>query len=188
MIISFGHTSPQLLAGKKTVTRRRWNLSHAEKISARVDHDAWNKLPFAGGRKIARIRLTAPVYQEPITAITADEVTAEGFPELTVDDFLEMWTHKLRGSLDDEVSVVRFRVQSVFVFGRLDISRAESLTDGVIEIKGTDRLPTVGDPAFDVWWHAWMPALRLAKSVHCKAALLAIMSVGGHPFYIMEKI
>ena len=64
MIISFGWTSPALLAGVKTCTRRDWTEHHASWFRAGDLVDAWNTSPRnvrANPHKIATLRLTADV-------------------------------------------------------------------------------------------------------------------------------
>ena len=54
MIISFRHTTPALLAGRKTVTRRSWHPVHLERWQkawdlGRLEHKAYDKSPRQGG-------------------------------------------------------------------------------------------------------------------------------------------
>jgi hypothetical protein len=86
MIVSFGWTSPALLAGVKTVTRRDWAPSHAAKFHKGMLVDAWNWSPRVVQRnphKIAIIRLT----EDPKLELTRDapesDYDAEGFRYLT---------------------------------------------------------------------------------------------------------
>lgn len=62
MIISFGWTTPALLAGVKTVTRRDWNDKHAQQWIDRIGTiaDAWNASPRVVSKQphpIAKIRI-----------------------------------------------------------------------------------------------------------------------------------
>lgn len=67
MIVSFAWTTPALLAGAKTMTRRDWSPSHAAHFKAGMLVDAWDKNPRTGkGRKVATIRITRDPYQAPI--------------------------------------------------------------------------------------------------------------------------
>ena len=71
MILSFGYTSPAFLAGAKTVTRRACSLRTVAsylkgdmidvasgRLIGGVVHQAWDRSPHAGGRRIGSIRLT----------------------------------------------------------------------------------------------------------------------------------
>ena len=86
MIISFGWTTPALLSGNKTVTRRDWNPKHAAKFKAGMLVDAWNTSPRnvkGSPHKVAVIRLTAdPVLEETCFVPPADWY-AEGFEYMT---------------------------------------------------------------------------------------------------------
>lgn len=78
MIISFAHTSPALLAGAKTVTRRDWTAAHAAKFRTGMLVDAWDHSPRVRGRKVATIRLTKDPYVES-SADALGDFWAEGF-------------------------------------------------------------------------------------------------------------
>ena len=117
MIISFGWTTPALLAGAKTCTRRDWNPKHAAKFKAGMLVDAWNTSPRnvkGNPHKIATIRLTADPYIESSAAfdVTGPDDAAEGFQWLighghgeTVGDIIEDWLAHPR-----DLYVVRFEV------------------------------------------------------------------------------
>lgn len=79
MIISFAWTTAALLAGRKTVTRRQWMRSYAEKFYKGQIIDAYDKQPRFGGKRIAVIQLTHdPVYQLDADMPDAD-FEGEGF-------------------------------------------------------------------------------------------------------------
>lgn len=114
MIISFGWTTPALIAGKKTVTRRAWTPKHAAHFKAGMLADAWNTSPRnvkGNPHKVAVIRLTADPYSE-MWKETSAEYDAEGFSHMdsiglqgTVDGILLDWEEHPR-----EMYVVRFEV------------------------------------------------------------------------------
>jgi len=82
VIISFGWTTPALLAGIKTVTRRDWNPKHAARFHAGDLIDAWNTSPrnIRGSPcKVATIRLTNDPYQEWTNEAPEDDYEKEGF-------------------------------------------------------------------------------------------------------------
>src|SRR4030095_966481 len=77
-IISFAYTTPALLAGHKTVTRRYWNPRHAASFSPGEIVQAWDKSPRFGGKKVAEIRITA-IYQENMIDAPDEDYKKEGF-------------------------------------------------------------------------------------------------------------
>lgn len=79
MIISFAWTTPALLAGRKTVTRRNWLNRHADKFEAGILVDAWDKSPRFKGKKVAVIRLTQEPVLEWIADMPDEDFEAEGF-------------------------------------------------------------------------------------------------------------
>lgn len=99
--ISFAHTTPALLAGRKTVTRREWTDRHAKQFHEGDIVDAYDKSPRNGGRKVARIRLTQKPYQERYCDVLAPDFESEGFAYIkeqggkvlgkSVDDLWEAW-------------------------------------------------------------------------------------------------
>ena len=69
MIISFAWTTPQFLAGTKTVTRRDWSdRTFIQWRNAwdeqRLVHAAYDKSPRSGGQKVGTLTLTARPYPE----------------------------------------------------------------------------------------------------------------------------
>lgn len=113
--ISFGWTTPALLAGQKTVTRREWKPAMAAQYHAGDVVDAVDRQLRFKGKRIARIELTCDPYRERTNAIPESDWSAEGFEYLTqiraTTDGLtpeQVWRnwHEVPG----EVWVVRFRV------------------------------------------------------------------------------
>ena len=111
MIISFAYTTAKLLAGKKTVTRRRW-AERQFKIwqnayrSGKLVHDAYDKSPRAGGKKIAQIRLTCQPYKELLQDMPDSDVQAEGGLWRDKADFIAQFP----GSPAVPVTVIRFEL------------------------------------------------------------------------------
>lgn len=95
MRMSFALTERQLLDGTKTVTRRLgWRKVKVgdEAIAVRQCMG----IP-KGGRQVVlgRIRVKS-VRQERLDEITLDDVTREGFPEMTVTGFIEMFCRAMK--------------------------------------------------------------------------------------------
>ncbi|MDE2104298.1 MAG: hypothetical protein KGL39_44080 [Patescibacteria group bacterium] len=89
MIISFAHTTPALIARRKTVTRREWQDDYAARIARQVPGllaDAWNVSPRVVDRKtgkpiggkVATIKLLS-VTKEPMTSMPDEDYEGEGF-------------------------------------------------------------------------------------------------------------
>lgn len=102
MIISFAITSKlareqgkkdPLFTGQKTVTRRLWKPTTAEKYQ-RIFHEqklihAWSNAPYvAGSKHIANIILTASPYQEKLTDMPESDLLAEGDLWPSKDEFI----------------------------------------------------------------------------------------------------
>lgn len=82
MNISFASTTPALLAGHKSVTRRSWS-SRTEKIARKVCDSgdpvmAYDKSTRNGGKPVAIIKLTS-VYVETLIDMPDTDYVAEGF-------------------------------------------------------------------------------------------------------------
>lgn len=83
MILSFAWTKNQFLAGIKTETRRNWSdrqLKLWQKAwdEGRLIHDAYNKVPYAGGWKIGFLKLTKRPYRQKLSEMTFENLKAEG--------------------------------------------------------------------------------------------------------------
>ena len=81
-IISFAWTTPALLAGRKTVTRRDWSPRWVKFIREGDEMAAYDKSPRYGGRQVGVIRLTAPLVQEWTNEAPPSDYEAEGFTYL----------------------------------------------------------------------------------------------------------
>ena len=62
-IISFAWTTPALLAGRKTCTRRNWNNNYARSFKLGEQEQAYDKSPRIGGQQVGIVRLVVePIY------------------------------------------------------------------------------------------------------------------------------
>jgi uncharacterized protein YqfB (UPF0267 family) len=118
-VISFAWTTPALVAGRKTVTRREWSDAYAARFHEGDLIQAWNRQPrFKGAQRVATIRLTADPYPERLCDIPDEDWEGEGFAYLTdigatVQKItpIELWAHwKVT---DDRLYVVRFELVEV---------------------------------------------------------------------------
>jgi len=123
MIIAFAHTTPALLAGRKSVTRRAWcartvALARRQFAEGKLI-DAWDKSPRAHGRKVATIRLTEEPRLERTREIPDSDFEAEGFGFMEERGILlgkepvrEVWD-AWRANERSVLVVVRFEVVSI---------------------------------------------------------------------------
>lgn len=115
LIVSFGWTVAALMAGAKSCTRRNWNDNYAHKFHCGMEVQAWDRLPRAGGQKVALIRLTADVYQQRTGLMDANDYRLEGLLWMEMQgikikgqhprEFFEQWKEA-----DELVYVVRFQL------------------------------------------------------------------------------
>ncbi len=81
LIISFAWTAPQLLAGKKTVTRRAWDDHYAERFIRALERgeeiQAYDKSPRYKGKCVGFCRLIS-VRKMPLDIMTDDDELREG--------------------------------------------------------------------------------------------------------------
>lgn len=115
MWISFAWTTPALLAGKKTVTRRLWDDHFAERfINAwrfRQPVIAYDKNPRNGGKPVATILLTEIPRKEPLGDITDADVQAEGGLWFNREDFVLAFLEKNPAlTTNSLVWVIRFKL------------------------------------------------------------------------------
>ena len=125
-IISFAWTTPALLAGRKTCTRRDWSQKYAGGFASGELVQAWDKNPRSRvGQQVAWIRLTAAPYQELMQLMPDSDYEAEGYrffeehPEELPQIHGPMgvtWVHfeNWRNS-PDRMWVVRFELEEVLV-------------------------------------------------------------------------
>ena len=120
MIISFGWTTPALLAGAKTMTRREWRNSHAAKFKAGMLIDAWNTSPRnvkGNPHKVATIRLTHDAELIRRNDLVPEDWVAEGFDYLTDHGLMvgdrtptQVWRDWQNALPIEEHYIVRFEV------------------------------------------------------------------------------
>jgi hypothetical protein len=110
MIVSFGWTTDEFLAGKKTVTRRLWTEKYFQAWvrawnNERLIHQAYNKQACYGGKQIGRLELTCCPYREPIIQMPEADCEAEGGKCQSVEEFIE---HYFKGDRTLTPVVLRF--------------------------------------------------------------------------------
>lgn len=77
--ISFAWTTPALLAGAKTVTRRDWKLDYAALWGSGDFALAYDRSPRVGGKPVGLIRLTAAPALELLAKMPDTDFEAEGY-------------------------------------------------------------------------------------------------------------
>lgn len=108
-ILSFGWTADKLLAGKKTVTRRRWKKAWVKPGDL---VQAWDKGPHRGGRKLGVLRILNVTKMSAYPwGINEKEAKKEGF-----DGEQYLLTVLLEGGVKPEQPLYRIEFEPV---GRL---------------------------------------------------------------------
>lgn len=82
-IISFAWTTPALLAGEKTCTRRDWSDDYAKSFHEGNLVAAYDRSPRVGGKQVATIQLTRDPFKQFTASIADSDWYAEGFEYLT---------------------------------------------------------------------------------------------------------
>jgi len=118
-IISFAWTTPALLAGAKTVTRREWDPDYANKWKQRTVGIAYDKNPRFGGKPVGLIELVKDAYLEKLCNAPESDYEAEGLAWLEANGhciqkmspkiFWELWKKD-----SGERWVVRFKILELF--------------------------------------------------------------------------
>jgi hypothetical protein len=107
--MSFMLTTQQILDGSKTVTRRdSWIFLKPGDV-VRAVRKCRGLRP---GEKIEPLRVIeiALVSREPLSAITSDEVTREGFPNMSREEFIAMFCASHKGCTPEtEITRIEFR-------------------------------------------------------------------------------
>lgn len=120
-IISFAWTTPALLGGAKTVTRRSWKTKHAESFHADALVAAYDKSQRCHGQQVATIRITRQPYREHVGDMPDDDYRREGFEYLyqhssALEEFspgaFAQWRLQ-----DDILWVVRFELIDITAYG-----------------------------------------------------------------------
>lgn len=105
--MSFAKTLQQMEKGTKTETRRlKWNFLKAGDLLTAVN----KTMGLKKGEKpvwISDIRVTK-TWIEPLNSITQAGCDAEGFPELTPDEFVEMFCRMNKCHAESEIRVIQF--------------------------------------------------------------------------------
>lgn len=97
--LSYAWTTPQLLEGRKTVTRRNWTAKFARQFRPDRVADAYDKSPRNGGKRVDSVRILS-VRKEPLSRMTkepdygAQEAAREGFAGLTGSQFVAQFAKK----------------------------------------------------------------------------------------------
>ena len=121
LIINFAWTTSAILAtwpdgtDVKTCTRRNWNDEYARRFRCGVIVQGWDRLPRAGGQKVAEVKLIADAYPQRTGFMTEADYKAEGL--LWMEEkgirirgqhprvFFDQWK-----AADELVYVIRFQV------------------------------------------------------------------------------
>ena len=108
--MSFSHTTEQVQDGSKDVTRRLgWDfLVKGDRLWAIEKGQGLRK-----GEKVKRIRVIeiVSVIREPLNAIRDydDDCRREGFPEMTPDDFIEMFCRHMGAQPTTMLNRIEFK-------------------------------------------------------------------------------
>ena len=113
-IISFAWTTPQLLARKKTVTRRDWNDGYARQFKTADMIQAYDKSARNGGKRVALIKITN-IRLEPLALLTSNpayglvEIGKEGGLWKSPSEFVDAFQNR---RIDRKVWRVEFEIVS----------------------------------------------------------------------------
>ena len=73
--------------------------------AGRLEHDAYDRTPRIGGKKIGRFRLTARPYLERLRDMPDADLAAEGFPEFeTIQEYIDF----MQADPEEVFAVIRF--------------------------------------------------------------------------------
>ena len=108
-IVSFSLTTEEFISGRKKVTRRDWSNKHLLMWQNFWDknhllHDAWDKIPIAGGKFIGNFRLTNRPYIEQLKEMPVKDLKDEGGMCSSLEEFYNF----IGKSPNDYVTVLRF--------------------------------------------------------------------------------
>ncbi len=108
-IISYAWTTPQYDLCIKNMTRRKWKQAYLERWQkwfddGKIIHQAWDKVPYAGGSYLGDIRLTKRPYLQKLRDMPYLDLIREGGMCLTHEGFNDL----VGLTPDDEVSVIPF--------------------------------------------------------------------------------
>jgi len=114
-IISFAHTTPALLAGRKTVTRRDWDDDYAARFRAGEVVKAYDRSPRFKGKWVATVQLVADPVLESTALMPDSDFESEGFAWMEENGH-RLWGRTPREHWDlwrqepNTMWVVRFRL------------------------------------------------------------------------------
>jgi hypothetical protein len=95
MGISFSRTIDELISGKKTQTRRAWQIDYAKNFIRYFDENiaipALNKGRHRGGHELGFIKLTQRPYQQYLSEMSLTDLQAEGGMVSTAQEFIETY-------------------------------------------------------------------------------------------------
>lgn len=106
--MSFALTTPQFVARTKTVTRRMgWWFLNPNDLVCGVEKGMGLKK----GEKIKRLGVISIVCTKPerLWDITQEDVIAEGFPEMTPTEFVNMFIRHNGCSADELINRIQFK-------------------------------------------------------------------------------
>ena len=100
-----------MLAGKKHCTRREWDERYFQQWvrayrAGNIIHDAYDKTPRAGGKRVATFQLTCEPYKERLGDMPERDVIEEGGLWRDKWEFIELFG----GDPNMVVSVIRFEL------------------------------------------------------------------------------
>ena len=123
--ISFFKTQTQIRNRTKTQTRRMgWKQLKPGTILTAVEKGQGLKK----GEKVKRMGLikVTKIYNEPLSMITREDVIQEGFPDMTVSEFLTFFCKFNKCAKDDYVTVIHFEYLSEIISSQKLISWKDS--------------------------------------------------------------
>ena len=108
--MSFIHTKEQMRARTKTVTRRREHTWKFLKVGDQLQAvERTQGIPKGGHVVPLAVIEVVSVSVERLCFITQAEVNAEGFPEMTKEDFIEFFCRTFKCSPDAFVRRIEFK-------------------------------------------------------------------------------
>lgn len=137
MVISFAWTTPALVSGNKTCTRREWADEHAALFRAGDPVAAYDRGARNGGRQVATITLAEDPYLESSADVPPQDWVNEGFDYLR----LQQYARGRRGEPVDEPDPAaiwadwRARPRSLRVVRFLPVGPAD-LTEYGAQVRG----------------------------------------------------
>ena len=125
--ISFAWTTPALLAGRKSVTRREWKDSWGSSFRDNEIVSALDRDQRRGGQEIAKIKLHPAPYKELERILPITDFEDEGFkffterPDLLVKKWqnVDLYDHFMESLFwgDEMLWVIRFSVIEISAYG-----------------------------------------------------------------------